>query len=477
MRLLLVSTNRDTSPFPVMPFGACVVAQASADAGHEVRFLDLMGVGGKDAPGALGKAVAGFNPDAVGLSVRNIDNNNRGDPEFFLSDLKELADAAKRASNAPIILGGAAMGVMPREIMRHAGVSVGVLGRGEAVFPKVLERLSRGETVDDLEGVAVLREGRFTAKPFGDGGGYTLPSSPDFSRWLDTRSYLDRMGCVPLQTKTGCRFRCVYCTYHRIEGSVNRMKAPDEVAREVRELYAAGFRDIEFVDSVFNAPADHAKEVCRAIARHGRGPCLHCLELNPLDVDDELAGLMEKAGFAGMGITLESASATVLSGLNKGFTLREVNTAAQVVARHKIPCAWIFLLGGPNETNETVEETLNFARTRVRTSDVAFFNVGLRVYPGTELEKIARAQGVLDLSPDRMLEPVFYLSPTLDSQLLKEQLSEALNENMNFIGIDTMKLPILPFINRVGHRLGVRPPLWKHTRYLRRGLRLVGLNV
>ena len=186
---------------------------------------------------------------------------------------------------------------------------------------------------------------------------------------------------------------------------------------------------------------------------------------------------MERAGFVGMGITLESASDPVLRGLKKGFTTREVHHAAEVVRRHGIPCAWIFLLGGPGETEETVKETLRFAENRIGPRDVAFFNTGIRIYPGTELESIARRQGVLSRPPEDMLFPVFYVSPDVDASWVERELKKSMNRHMNFLNMESLGLSFLPTIHRIGYRLGLQPPLWKHTRIIRRCLRLAGMDV
>ncbi len=47
---------------------------------------------------------------------------------------------------------------------------------------------------------------------------------------------------------------------------------------------------------------------------------------------------------------------------------------------------------------------------------------------------------------------------------------------MNFINSNSISLPFLPTINRLGYRLGIRPPLWRHTRFVRRGLRVLGFD-
>jgi radical SAM superfamily enzyme YgiQ (UPF0313 family) len=475
MKILLVSTNRNALPMPVMPIGACIVAHAAERSGHAVHLLDFMFT--RDAMAELESAVIGFRPDVVGLSVRNIDNNDMRNPVFFLDDLRKIVDSIRAGSSAPILLGGAALGVMPEEILRLGGVSGGVIGDGETVFPFLLDRIARGGEIRDIPGVASIENGIFRRNPSAALGFSAACPVPDYHRWLNTAAYRAHMATVPIQTKTGCPFLCVYCTYPGIEGSACRWKEPGSVADAVARLAAAGFRDIEFVDSVFNAPLDHAMNVCDALAGVRHGARLQCLELNPLFFDDSLLAAMERAGFVGMGITLESASDPVLQGLKKGFTTREVYRAAEAVRRHRIPCAWIFLLGGPGETEETVKETLRFAGTHIRPRDVAFFNTGIRIYPGTELESIARRQGVLSRAPEDMISPVFYVSPDVDARWMERELKKSMNRHMNFLNMDSLSLSFLPTIHRIGYRLGLQPPLWRHTRVIRRCLRFAGMDV
>ncbi len=475
MKILLISTNRCTLPMPVMPIGACIVAHAAESAGHSVNFLDLMFTG--DPLAEIESALTRCKPDAVGLSVRNIDNNDMRGTVFFMNDLLSIVAAIRKRTGAPIVMGGAALGVMPEQILRLAPDTIAVVGDGEMVFPQILDRISRNECCCDLPGVACIENGVFHRNSSAASEFSTTCPAPDYQRWLNIPAYRSRMATVPIQTKTGCQFQCVYCTYPKIEGSAWRLKEPGSIADAVARFAAAGLRDVEFVDSVFNAPLGHAMEVCAALARVGHKARLQCLEMNPRDFDDALVTAMEQAGFTGMGITLESASDPVLQGLRKGFTSLDVHHAAEVVRRHRIPCAWIFLLGGPGETEESVRETLRFAGKHIRPMDVAFFNTGIRIYPGTELESIARTQGVLSLPPDEMLAPVFYVSPDVDAGWLDRELKSAMNSRMNFINMDTMGLSFLPAIHRISHRLGLRPPLWRYTGIIRRGLRLAGMDV
>jgi radical SAM superfamily enzyme YgiQ (UPF0313 family) len=452
-----------------------MVAEAAERAGHGVRVLDLMFV--EDPLRALEYELSKTYPDIVGLSVRNIDNNDMQNPVAFFKELKPLVETIRRKTQAAIVLGGAAVAVMPEELLRYTEADWAVLGDGEIVFPKLLASLSQGELPNQIPGIAWLEDNVFRKNT-----GYIPRFSdrylvPDFYRWVNVHAYLSRLSTVPIQTKLGCHFKCVYCTYRKIEGQDYRLCDPMTVVDTIRDLTVRGLRDIEFVDNVFNSPYDHALAICEGLARVRPDVRLQSLELNPLFIDDTLLAAMERAGFVGIGITVESASDIVLNGLQKGFTVEHVHNTALIVRRHTLPCLWIFMLGGPGETKETVQETLRFADQFVRTTDVVFFNIGIRIYPGTELDLRARKEGILALSPEEMLEPVFYMSPALDPDWLINIMHNALATHMNYINSNTIGLPFLSTMNRLGYQLGVKPPLWRHTRFIRRGLRLFGMDV
>jgi len=460
---------------PVMPIGACLVAEAAERGGHGVSLLDLMFH--RDPAASVRAAIERFHPDVIGISVRNIDNNDRAKPVFFVEDLAPLMTAIREGTDAVTILGGAAVSVMPEELLAAVGADAAATGDGEVLFPHILERISANRPFDDLPGVVLHGKGSLHRPPCSPAGLGTDCLAPTYSRWLDVSSYHTSMSTAPVQTKQGCPFQCVYCTYRKIEGRTFRLADPGAVADRVALLAASGIRDIEFVDSVFNAPADHALQVCEALARTRHRARIQSLELNPAFFDDELLSAMERAGFTGYGLTVESASDQVLAGMRKGFTAAEVRHAAEVVRRHKLPCAWIFLLDGPGETPETVRETLRFAEQSIRKSDVVFFNIGIRIYPGTGLDDIARSQGLLKLQRKDMLAPVFYHSPDVDEAWLVAEVRKFMAGHMNVINAETLSLPILPLVNRAGYRMGMRPPLWRYTRFIRGGLRLAGMDV
>ncbi len=476
LNILIIATNRNRYPAPVLPYGACMVAEASAAAGHRVRLLDLMFQA--DPVAAVAAALRSFPADLIGLSVRNLDNNDVQAPVEYVSQLLEICGALRGLTTAPLVLGGAALGVMPEALLRRTGAAAAVLGDGEAAFPVLLQAWN-GDS-GGFQGVprlAWLDHGRLQVSAADRGTLASARITPRFERWLDPRPYRANLAAAPLQTKRGCPFSCIYCTYGLSEGREYRLVPPQEAAAAVQRLAGRGWRDIEFVDNVFNAPYDHALELCEHLARKPTAARLLTLEVNPAFIDRRLLKAMGQAGFVGLGVTAESAAEPVLSGLKKGFQRQQLEQAAAALQGSSLPIFWIYLLGGPGETEETVAETLNFAQRTLRPGDAAYFNVGIRIYPGTELEHLARRQGVLSAAATEMLTPAFYIAPELDLKRTLDQVRLAAAQNLNLLHSASLSHPWLPAVSRWFGRLPLKGPLWRHTRTIRRGLRFLGRDI
>lgn len=473
MRILIVSVNRIRQPLAVIPFGACLVAQAARRAGHDVRFLDLMF--SKHPAQDLAAEVRGWQPEVVGLSIRNIDTNDARNPVVLADEAALFTQTVLQNCNATVVLGGAALGVMPRQLLQRTGAHLAVQADGDVIFPQLLDAMSRGEDPASIAGV-LCPDSPPTWRYAPRDCPLTDCTVEDFSQWIDLRAYLSLMTAVPVQAKRGCPFECVYCTYNLAEGREYRLHPPQRVAAAIAALSARGVRDVEFVDSVFNSPYEHALAICQHLAAARLPVRLHTLDMNPRFIDDALLKTMTWAGFAGIGVTVDSYADEVLQGLRKGYGSAQVEQAAQAVSRHAIPAMWIFLLGGPGETHDTVRRTLDFAASRIAPRDVVFFQSGVRIYPGTPMERIAREQGLLQATADHMLTPVFYFSPQVSQEWLRSQLQAAARDHLNFITENSVGLPILQGLMGLSYRLGFRPPLWRHTRAIRRLLGWVGVS-
>ncbi len=78
MKVLLISANTESFNMPVLPLGLAYVAAAADSQGHTVKMLNLMMK--TDTPKAVHEAIVEFNPEIIGISVRNIDDQNMENP-------------------------------------------------------------------------------------------------------------------------------------------------------------------------------------------------------------------------------------------------------------------------------------------------------------------------------------------------------------------------------------------------------------
>ena len=460
-RILLVSTNRERQPYPVVPNGLACVASALRNAGHTVEFLDLCF---SRNPGAdAGTAARSFNPDFVGISVRNIDNSDAIALRYYTPDALEIVGALRTAApEAALIAGGAAFGVAPEALFEIFGVDYAVAGDGERASAALINALVAGESPKGIPGVVRREDDRVVFAPPGEDADLDSLPSPRLQDWIDLRRYERHGATIPIQTKRGCVYKCVYCTYRNVEGWGYRLRDPENVADEIEDLRrTAGVRTFDFVDSTFNSPPGHAIEVCEAIIRRNLKVHLDTTNFTPATASDELLGAMRTAGFRTLGITAESASDPVLEKLEKGFTAAKVREVAERVERAGIRTLWIFLVGGPNETPETLSETLAFAEWRLLRGDAVYMTVGLRIYPGTTLHRIAMEEGIVG-SGENLLTPAFYFSPQLDfAQSVNTILAFAAKHPRFMFSADS-RSTVLPYLTRAASIVRLPKPHWQY---------------
>ena len=151
--------------------------------------------------------------------------------------------------------------------------------------------------------------------------------------------------------------------------------------------------------------------------------------VSPKNLDAQFLQLMERAGFTSFMISPESASETMLTNYQKGFGLGDLRRAAEAINQFSFPVLWYFLVGGPGETNRTLQETLDFierylVRKRGPPYNLANIFLGVRIYPGTKLWHIALEEGFIHDHSDP-LRPLWYLSRELDLDVTMRQLYQA----------------------------------------------------
>ena len=427
MRVLLINSNLKDDVLAAPPIGLCYVASAAEVAGHEVRVLDLCFK--RQIGQELEKAIIGFSPQVIGVSLRNLDNANMLRPVFYLPSALEIVQVIRALTTAPLVLGGSGASLDPHGVLEFLHGDYLIVSEGEKSFVDLLDALNRGESPTDIPGVAMWRQGEFHVTP----PQLTSfpPGNPRPARWVDLTPY-EKMGVsYTVQTKRGCRMRCIYCTYNQVlEGNHLRLRAPSEVVDEIEEaLYQFKPEAFEFVDSVFNDPVDHCREILEEIIRRPWKARFTTMGVSPKNLDVQFLQLMQRAGFTSLMISPESASETMLTNYQKGFGLEDVRRAAEAINQFSFPVIWYFLVGGPGETNRTLQETLEFigrylVRPKGPPHNLANIFLGVRIYPGTKLWHLALEEGLIH-DQSNPLRPLWYLSRELDLDRTMRQLYRA----------------------------------------------------
>jgi anaerobic magnesium-protoporphyrin IX monomethyl ester cyclase len=444
----------------VVPNGVACVASALEAAGHTVTVADLCF--SADPMRDARDAVLSARPDVIGVSVRNIDNSDSVALQHYTPEvaavMRELRAAAPGVS---MIAGGAAFGVAPEALFSELGVDYAVAGDGERATVELVDSLAAGD-VSRIPGTVHRAGGRVVFNPPGEDADLDALPVTQLHRWFNLGRYQRHGATVPIQTKRGCVFRCIYCTYRNVEGFGYRTRAPRLVADEIATLRrVAGVRDFDFVDSTFNSPPGHAIEVCEEIARRRLGVRLETTNFTPGVAPTELLAAMRAAGFRALGITAESASDAVLERLEKGFTVARARETAERVERAGMRALWIFLVGGPGETRKTIAETLAFAAWRLNRGDAVYVTVGLRIYPGTTLHRIAVSEREIDES-DPLLDPRFYFSSALDFKATIVELKRFAASHPRFMFSADSRSAVLPWLTRAASVLHLPRPHWRY---------------
>jgi len=402
VRILLISAANDAGSIVPLPLGLACVAAATERAGHHVRLLAL----GSDADceNDVRKAIKQFAPDVIGVSVRNIDDQNMQSPHFLLGSLQQVVAVCRAASSSPIVLGGAGYSIFPESVLAYLGADIGIRGEGETAFPALLSWLEQDAQAPPPP-AAYFPNGSHSPTAFASALDDFLLPEPRF--WLDFPGSTEVR--IPVQTRRGCPLDCIYCSTSLIEGRSVRRRSPESVVAWLTALHHGGFRHFHFVDNTFNLPPSYAKDLCRKLIDAELGLDWWGI-IYPKWVDAELAELMAKAGCTQVSLGFESGSETMLPQLNKRFTCREVREISETLAAVGVERYGFLLLGGPGETRETVEESLEFADSL--RLDALKITVGLRIYPQTPLASSALADGLIRPDDD-LLMPRFYITPCL----------------------------------------------------------------
>ncbi len=412
MRVLLVQTPsvEGMTQERVYPLGIVSLATHLKGFGHEVQLLDMNLQ--TDPYGAVKDRLLSFRPEAVGLSLRNIDplgNKTSSLVPPFVATVRLVAAVLPAVR---IIVGGTGFSLFPARLMQELPeIHYGIVGEAETSFPALLAALNdppplKGLCRRDGRGIKVLPPARDY-----DMTAYIPPdrSLLDPAEYTSINNYVPAIG---IETKRGCSVGCTYCVYPQLQGNKLRCRPPASVVDEMEVLHKDyGIQSFHFNDPVLNTANGHLEEICREIIRRKFRVRWDGF-MREAGLDAEKVALYERAGCECFSFSPDGLCQEALDVLGKQLSEADILKAAALAAQSDVISVYHFMVNVPGETEKTCEKGIRLL-DRIYELHSKKKNLGtvvlnnIRILPGTPIEDIARAQGLIGPDTD-LLYPVYY---------------------------------------------------------------------
>ncbi|MCK5809367.1 radical SAM protein [bacterium] len=404
---LLISLNKLTVPYPVFPLALVYLHGFLKEKlpSHDIILWDPL-----VHTATIEEIILQHNPDYIALSIRNIDNTSSLNELNFIGQYRDFIDNLRYLTKATLIVGGSGFSIFPLPLFEFLSPDFGIAGEGEVPLQTLLKTLDARGDYTSIPGVVYRSKGAVIHHQNHSFLNYQRYSfHPDFIEY-----YWQHSGMLNLQTKRGCAFDCIYCTYPVIDGDA-RAHQVAELVETVATLYRKyGITYIFFTDSVFNMFPAFNRAFAEALIAENLPKFRWGGYFSPKNLSKEELSLYKKAGLEHIEFGTESLSDTVLKAYNKPFLFEDVKMVSQFCIELDIHYSHFLILGGYGETNETIEET--FENAKLLKNTVFFPYVGMRIYPHTHLKEYAIAEGVIS-KDDTLLENRFYLQKGVDLSL------------------------------------------------------------
>lgn len=361
------------------PLGTLYVASSLIKEGHDVRFLN----GAFMSHAGIMTEVASFKPDIVGIYSTT----------FGWKKAIFTAEEIRKAGIQPrpyIVVGGPYPIAMQEKCLESTSdIDAIITGEGEITMVEVMDRLSQGKSLEDIEGV-IFRDGDKVIKNPLRPLITDIDSLPFPARELlgDAKDYIPppatykRKPVAVIMTARGCNRRCIFCFQIDKERKLGvRFRSVENVMEEIELCLDQGYREIKFIDDTLAADYERAMKIAKEIKKRNldftwfASACVH-------QVDRPLLQAFKDAGCWAILFGAESGVQKNLNTIRKGITLDQIRKAVSTAKSVGITVYTPFLFGLPGETYEEGLRTIEFACEL--NPDIANFHA-LTPFPGTEL--------------------------------------------------------------------------------------------
>jgi radical SAM superfamily enzyme YgiQ (UPF0313 family) len=401
MRVLLLSMPNSSEHMPSlairMPNGALTSLAGNVDPHHHVAVADLILVQSRVRE-TVEALVARHEPDVVGLSVMTF---QRPTAQKVARLVRTLRPSAR------IVAGGYDPSLAP-EAYSGADWDVDfiVRGEGEVTFRELLRALESGGRVDRIAGLS-HRGSDGVMRATGERRVSTLDNDVRLpargARVLDGYTMLGRRVDV-VETSRGCTFDCSFCSIIEMRGRNFHRFPIERVLADIADARARGARSVFLVDDNITLDAPRFTRLCEAIIDARLDDVDYTVQAMTSAITahgERLAPLMRRAGFRYVFLGIENVLPDDLVFL-RAAAKNKLRTpgaapgnaaldAIRLLHRHHMLVVGGLIVGNPDDTRESIEANLAFAKRYV---DWPYIQHPTP-YPRTPMTREFQARGLL----------------------------------------------------------------------------------
>lgn len=377
-RLALINPLDDRSYYrPAYPsVGLGYLSSFLKSSGFEVLALDAKFDG--ISLDEVRRELLAFQPDILGFSAMTHEITNAA---RWAEEIKRLFPGAL------VLIGGVHATVAAKRTLDEFPVfDIAVMGEGELTLLEIARSASPGRcldpsTIECIKGIAWRENDEVRVNPPRD-----LIFDLDSLAFPTYDHIKSEIRAYPILSSRGCPSKCIFCC--RILGDRIRTRSPQNVVDEIRLVQSKRNPElIEICDDTFTLPPSRAFEICDLLIREGLHEKIRWFALSRVNgVDLELFHKMKDAGCVKVDFGVESGNEEILKRIRKGITISDARNATRMAKEAGLKTGSYFILGHPDETVQTIRDTINLA-VELNTDVVSF---GIMVpYPGTAIYDMA----------------------------------------------------------------------------------------
>src|SRR3989344_882986 len=406
------------------PLNLLVVAGALKQQNIPVTLLDLDLAHQEKLYDKLKEKLNEFKPTLVGVTFTTA----------LYGHCVKIAEIIKQFDkNIIVVAGGAHASSKPEDLMEKTQYDMAIVGEGEFTLAEVITtekekwNTIKGLVYKNNDGKIIKTEKRQFIQnldeiPFPM---YELINIQDYNV---PPSFRRKTPVAPMETSRGCVWGCTYCN-KSVFGRNFRVKSPERTIKEIEQLVSLGYKEIHIVDDMFTTNKERVKEICRLLIEKNINIIWACPNGIRADrIDRELISLMRKAGCYRVSIGAESGNQDVLNAIEKNQTPQQVEIAFKICRELGMVTHGFFMFGLPEDTEETMQQTIEFAKRCE--PDIAKFGIMIPL-PSTPIyEKWKEKQAITENWDDYGFhkEKPVYTHPTLSHETIKKYYKKSYRE-------------------------------------------------